>query len=211
MTEHKRGALQEIGSNAAAFSATFIAVFCLLFLFLAFVGATPEKPGVSGVATSTPLATNTPTTPASPSDPVRVVAADINLDTTVANPTTTNLAALDVLLLKGAVRYPSSAPLGVEGTMLIFGHSSYLPVVRNQAYKTFDGIQDLKTGQIISVYSSTREYRYKVVGVRVANAENDSIELVATGQHLVLVTCDTFASKSHRFVVTADLFESRPQ
>ena len=94
---------------------------------------------------------------------------------------------------------------GQEGTVLLFGHSSYLPIVHNQSYKAFDGIQNLKTGDIISVFSNNHEYRYSVVGVKLADASQDVIELPQTGKHLTLVTCDSFASKSNRFVVTADL------
>jgi LPXTG-site transpeptidase (sortase) family protein len=94
--------------------------------------------------------------------------------------------------------------LGVDGTVLLFGHSSYLPVVYHQYYKTFNKIQNLTKGQIISVYSGSLEYRYKVTNVRVADATEDVVELSATGKHLVLVTCDSFESKTSRFVVTAD-------
>ena len=103
----------------------------------------------------------------------------------------------------GAVRYPTSAMLGVNGTVLLFGHSSYLPVVYNRAYKAFNKIQDLKTGEVISVYSGAKEYRYKVVGVRLADATDDVIELPADGKYLTLVTCDSFGRKTSRFVVTA--------
>ena len=61
---------------------------------------------------------------------------------------------LDDALTQGAVHYPTSAPLGIDGTVLLFGHSSYLPVIIHQYYKTFDGIQDLKDGETVSVYSS---------------------------------------------------------
>ena len=88
--------------------------------------------------------------------------------------------------------------------MLLFGHSSYLPIVHNQVYKTFDGIQNLKPGQIVSVYSSDMRYDYSVVQVKVADATQDSVELDPTGKHLTLVTCDSFATKSNRFIVTAD-------
>ena len=184
--------------RTGVFSVTFVLLFALTYGFLAVVDALPDpsnKPSHSNVVA---------TASASPEAPVRVVAADINLDATVANPTSTNVDTLDSLLLSGAVRYPTSAMLGVNGTVLLFGHSSYLPIVHNQAYKTFDGIQNLTKGQMISVYSGDREYRYSVSGVRVANATEDVVELPTNGKHLVLVTCDSFKTKTSRFVVTAD-------
>ena len=104
------------------------------------------------------------------------------------------------------LHYPTSAELGINGTVLLFGHSSYLPVVYHQYYKTFDGIQDLKTGEIVSVYSGTTEYRYAVTGVRVADSTDTSsnqIPLLSDNKYLTLVTCDSFAAKSNRFIVTA--------
>ena len=136
--------------------------------------------------------------------PVRVVAKDINLDVAVTNPDTTDVNKLDDALTQGAVRYPTSALLGQNGTVLIFGHSSYLPIVYHQYYKTFDGIQNLKEGDIVSVYSSNKEYRYAVTGVKVVDANQDIIDLPNDAPHLTLVTCDSFALKTNRFVVTAD-------
>ena len=135
---------------------------------------------------------------------MRIVAKSIGLDKTVANPESTDVDVLDGFLLKGTVRYPTSALLGTSGTVLIFGHSSYLPIVNNQNFKAFNGIQNLKVGETVSVYSATAEYRYAVTSVRLANATEDVIELPATGKFLTLVTCDSFGKKTDRFVVMAE-------
>ena len=200
----KPGLIPQILERPAAFAVAFLAFFFIAYGFLAAVGATPDP---LPVATSDTPATNAvATTPQTPEAPVRVVAKDINLDVNVVNPTTTDVDQLDQELTKGAVHYPTSAELGVNGTVLLFGHSSYLPVVYHQYYKTFDGIQNLKTGQIISVYSGTTEYRYAVTGVRVADstdAASNQIPLLSDNKYLTLVTCDSFAAKSNRFIVTA--------
>ncbi len=218
MKTTKQGVVWEIVAHRVAFTLTFVVFLAISYIFLFSVGATPDPAGdttaviaedtTSGVGADTLARDATYTTPASvntPEAPLRVVAKSINLDTSVSNPTSTDNDVLDAALAKGAIRYPTSATLGVDGTVLLFGHSSYLPIVHNQAYKTFDGIQNLKEGDVVSVYSAAHEYQYKVVGVRIANAEQDGIDLSTTGRHLTLVTCDSFASKSHRFVVTADL------
>lgn len=189
-----------------SFAITFVALFALTFAFLAMTDSLPDAPGT---ATQNSVSQPAATAPSSvsvsnPEQPIRVVAKDINLDTSISNPATTSVTVLDDDLLKGAVRYPTSAVLGVDGTVLLFGHSSYLPIVYNQNYKTFDGIQNLKAGETVSVYSGTLEYRYAVTSVELANADQDVIELPATGKHLVLVTCDSFATKSTRYVVKAD-------
>ena len=208
----RKGALREISEHRGGFVAAFIAVFILSFVFLASVGATPNPihPQVVDEPVISPSESPVSTIAASPEMPVRVIAKDINLDVSVDNPVSTDVDALDQALLKGAVRYPTSAQLGVDGTVLLFGHSSYLPIVHNQAYKTFDGIQNLKTGAVIHVYSSDIDYQYSVVGVRVADATQDSIELNPKGKHLTLVTCDSFATKSNRFIVSAEFVGAYP-
>ncbi len=185
---------------------SFVLLFVLTVGFLAAVDALPESS--SKTVSRTPTKANTPTTVVAdtqPELPTRVTSTVIGMDVKVSNPSSTDVEVLDHALLSGAVRYPTSGKLGVNGTVLIFGHSSYLPVVYNQAYKAFDGIQNLKNGETISVYSGTREYRYAVKSVRVADATEDVVELPTTGKHLVLVTCDSFSKKTNRFVVTADL------
>ena len=195
-------------SNTAAFGALFVALFGITFGFLAFVGATPNIVVDEGAE---PISEQqVPVQENNPELPVRIVARDIGLDQSVSNPVSTDIGVLDRALLKGGVRYPTSAQLGTSGTVLIFGHSSYLPVVRNQAYKAFDGIQDLKPSQTISVYSGTTEYRYAVTGVKVADANKDVVELPQDGKHLTLVTCDSFGSKTNRFIVTANFVGEYP-
>jgi LPXTG-site transpeptidase (sortase) family protein len=200
-----------------SFAFTFLALFALAFAFMWELNALPNAEtgigathtiafnlggGSSSEGTTGSIAQTDPGT--SKEYPLRVVAKDIGLDVKVVNPATTSVSELDSALEQGAVRYPTSAMLNQEGTMLIFGHSSYLPVVYHQYYKTFDGIQNLKAGEIVSIYSNETEYRYSVTSVTLANAEQDVIELPQSGKHLVLVTCDSFATKSTRYVVRAD-------
>lgn len=147
-------------------------------------------------------------TTSTPEDPVKIVIPTIGLRATVANPATTDIAILDQNLLTGAVRYPTSAKLGETGNIVIFGHSSYLPVVGNQAYKAFNGIQKLVAGDVITVYSSSTAYTYQVANVAKENATEAGIPLAISGRVLTLATCDSFGKKSDRFVVTTDFVES---
>ena len=216
MQTNQHGMLLQIAAHRSAFACMFVALFAVTFGFLSMVGATPDHAGaVATDSTSTPIgvgqstarassATVLPATNTSKELPVRVVAKDIGVNASVSNPTSTDINILDRAAFSGAVRYPTSAKLGEDGTMILFGHSSYLPVVHNQAYKTFNDVQNLKKGSFISVYSATTEYRYSVVGVEVANATRDVVELKPVGKHLTVVTCDSFLTKSNRFIVTAD-------
>jgi len=201
----KKGILQEMEGKSGRFAVTFLCLFSILFGFLWLVDATPEAPSKDPAPEVVQPTTGTTN---APELPTRVVAKSIGLDAVVVNPTSVDIEVLDRELTKGAVRYPTSAQLGVNGTVLLFGHSSYLPVVYHQYYKVFNGIQNLKPGEVVSVYSGATEYRYKVTGVRRADASdpNESIvELPQDGKYLTLVTCNSFATKSDRFVVTAVL------
>jgi LPXTG-site transpeptidase (sortase) family protein len=169
----------------------------------------PVTPSVTVSADQSEVASTTAAVSV-PELPTAVVIPAINLSVTVADPDTTDVDALDALLLKGAVRYPTSAELGEDGNVVIFGHSSYLPIVKNQAYKTFDGIQKLAVGDTITVYSATTAYTYAVQSVAKESANDAAIPLTVNGKVLTLSTCDSFATKTDRFVVTANFIESEP-
>jgi len=136
-------------------------------------------------------------------EPVRIIIEKINVDATIANPSTTNVATLDEYLKQGAVRYPGSGLLGA-GTMFIFAHSSDLAVVHNPAYKTFTYIRDLQVGDIINVYSSTKKYSYQVTLVKLVDSKTALVNLDSRENKLVLSTCNTLGAPSERYVVTAD-------
>ncbi|HEX8993800.1 MAG TPA: sortase [Candidatus Paceibacterota bacterium] len=139
--------------------------------------------------------------------PIKIVIDGANVSSSVSNPNSTDMSVLESALLKGAVRFPTTSLLGENGTMLIFGHSSYMPKIHNPAYRTFDGVQNLPKGAIVHVYSATTDYQYAVRDIKImdaADASANTIPLPDDKQYLVIDTCDTFASKSSRFVVTAD-------
>ena len=139
-------------------------------------------------------------------EPVRIVIEKINVDASIANPNTTNVATLDEYLKHGAVRYPGSGLLGV-GNMFIFAHSSDLAVVNNPAYKTFTHIRDLKAGDMIKVYSGSQEYSYQVTSVKLVDGKTALVDLTNRGNKLTLSTCNTLGAPSERYVVTADYIQ----
>ncbi len=136
--------------------------------------------------------------------PTRIVIPDIGVDTKVLNPATTNVIELDQVLLGGAARYPGTATLDQEGSVLIFGHQSYLPVVRNQAFKALNDVQNLDAGDIVSVYAGSTEYRYAVRSVTLVTTDIGSIGLETRGKTLTLVTCNSLGAKEERYIVKAD-------
>ena len=138
--------------------------------------------------------------------PTRIVIPAIGLDLPVQNPSTRDIAALDTLLQEGPVRYVDSAKLGEEGSVLIFAHSSRLPVVHNQMYRAFNRISELSEGDTVTVSGEGKSYIYAVRSVRRADANGDeTIDLSSkNGMHLTLVTCDTLTSKASRWILEAE-------
>ena len=195
-----------------SFLAVFLGVFFVSFATLAALDIVPEPPAklvadavdvpggslVAGVALS------------QPENPVRIEVPAIGMDVEIKNPDSTNVAVLDEALLTGAVRYPTSAKLGEEGNTILFGHSSYLPIVNNAAFKAFNEIQDLKEGDRILVHGESMTYVYAVTDVYEADANDAAIPLTKSGNTLTLATCDSFGKKTDRFIVEANLVESYP-
>jgi len=136
-------------------------------------------------------------------NPTRIVIEKIGVDAVVANPNTTSVATLDDYLKEGAVRYPGSGIIG-RGNMFLFGHSTGLAVVRNQAYKTFNGLKDLQIGDLIKIYGSSKLYTYKVTSVILVDENKALVEFGNNKNMLTLSTCNTFGAKSERYVVEAE-------
>lgn len=199
-----------------SFLAVFFVIFCASTILLGRFDLLPDvstaaaSPVVAVAETASTVSASTTSVAALPEFPTKIEIPAIKLSATISNPTTTDISVLDEALLSGAVRYPTSAKLGETGNIVVFGHSSYLPVVNNQAYKTFDGIQKLAVGDLVMVSSSDTSYTYRVQSVAKESANDAVIPLAVTGRVLTLATCNSFGAKTDRFVVTADFVESHP-
>ncbi len=137
--------------------------------------------------------------------PERIKISAIDLDLQVQNIESRDLEVLDAALKNGPIRYVDSARLGEKGNVLIFGHSSRLPVIKNQMYKAFNRVSELKPGDTITIEGEGKSYLYTVTSLRTANAEEAIIDLSPTqGTKLTLVTCDTLTGKSARYILEAD-------
>lgn len=212
-----------------------LAIFAILAVFLVAIDFVPEapaeysQPSVTVVDTRIPTVSTTSTAsqqlvegtsiattepvdvaslPAPAQRPIRIVITEIGIDTPVLTPASADVDVLDRALLSGAVHYPDSPLAGENGNMLIFGHSSYLPVVQNKAYQAFNELQKLTPGSIVSVYTEHGRFDYKVDRVRLARAEETVISFDAPKPSLTLATCNTFGAKQERWVATATLVDS---
>ncbi len=195
--------------HGIAYTVGSIIVFILSLVFLAYLDLLPEAVEPE----TTPLVgveeDEEPVIVDEGELPKRVEIPSIGLRVNISNPATTDIKTLDKYLLSGAVRYPTSAKVGGPGNAILFGHSSYLPVVSNRNFKAFNGIQKLKSGDEITVYGTDKVYTYAVESVVEADAESGAIPLNVDGAKLTLATCDSFGKKTDRFIVTAVLVDSR--
>lgn len=136
-------------------------------------------------------------------EPTHLSIPNTTVDVLVQNPKTTDPALLDEYLARGAVRYPESAFLGA-GNVFLFAHSTRLAVVRNPAYKSFNGIKGLNKGDAIYVDSKDHRYIYIVMKVSVVSASEGFVDFSNKENLLTLSTCNTFGKKEERYVVTAN-------
>lgn len=228
---------RRITSRPWEFLAIFLIVFFVVSVFLFAIDFVPESPTSSNTANvaeasvvtlsaSEPIrtteslsATKNAVAPvahtiAYASDtnaPLRVTIPKVGIDTPVNNPNTTTVSGLDSALLKGAVRYPTSALLGESAPMLIFGHQSYLPVVKNQAFKAFNSLQNVRAGDDVIVSSATTNYHYRVTSISYVDAGDAEIQIGGGARTLTLVTCDSFGKqKTKRYVVEAEFTFEEP-
>lgn len=190
----------------------FIGFFFVSYFALYLAGLIPEEFKDVPASTEPPAfikALQTSTDPSLGEEPVRVVIEKVGVNTVVHNPATRSVIALDELLKSGAVRYPGSGVLA-SGNMFVFGHSTSLAVVHNQAYKTFNGLGNLVAGDEITVYSTTKKYIYRVKSVRVEQSDLALVDLSTKERMLTLATCNTLGAKEERFVVEADYIRVMP-
>tara|TARA_Y100001958_G_C21165373_1_gene498335 strand:+ start:555 stop:1136 length:582 start_codon:yes stop_codon:yes gene_type:complete len=136
-------------------------------------------------------------------DPVRIEIPKVAVDASIVAPDDTDIHILNEALTLGAVHYPGSGTPG-SGNMFLFGHSSNWTYVRNEAYKTFNNIENLQKGDVVYVYTDTHKYIYRVLSVRLAKDSEITVEFDDSQDMLTLSTCNTFGEKEERFVVEAD-------
>ncbi len=158
------------------FGATTLVIFVFTFSAADSIGFVPCY--VDDTCTSVALS-NLPelgekniaaTAPAAPEAqvalPERIRAEAVGMDLPVQDSSTRDIDELYEMLKKGPVRYVDSAKLGEEGNVLIFGHSSQLPIVTNKMYKAFNRVPDLKADDTITLEGGGKEYVYRVLSVK---------------------------------------------
>lgn len=135
--------------------------------------------------------------------PSRLVIPSIQVDTEVVVPRNTSVEVLDNDLTKGPVYYPGSGTIN-SGNMFIFGHSTGYKVVINKAYKVFNDLKNLNKGDFVYIESEGKKFSYKVRSVDKVDKDETLVTFDTKAHLLTLSTCNSFGSKSDRYVVVAE-------
>ncbi len=203
--------LSNVGYFTVILAGVFGVTYFLLFIFNLTPGAKENRIADFDYATEYWLGTSdliqiTQTgqmgEPLTATRPDRIIIDKVGVNTIITNPNTRDVSVLDQNLSQGAVHYPGSGTIE-RGNMFIFGHSSGLANIRNQAYKAFNGIEKLNSGDQIKIIAEGKTYLYKVINVKLLNENEAMITFDNSARKLTLTTCNTFGSKQDRWVVEA--------
>ncbi len=219
-TNNVRRLVEALMLRKVSFLITFFIVFLASYAFLAWVDFLPEpvspKTSEKKAVLETENDLNKPVIEAENEVktsfvgnilPEKITFDSLDRSAIVLNPNSRSVADLDNALLNGVVRHPDSATLGQDGTLFILGHSSYLPKVVNENFQAFNGVQDLKWGDIIRVEGGDEMYVYRVEKVYKAKATDTTVPIAGDSKRLVLATCNSFGSTDDRYIVEAILSE----
>lgn len=191
-----------------------LSIFLMTYVLLALLGFVPEQ--FKFVSTSAPKSQNvqvidTPTATVTQTQnidknliPTKVEIPKIGVSSIINVPAGIDVSTLDNALTKGAVYYPGSGTLQ-GGNMFLFGHSTNWSVVNNDAYKTFNDLDKLSTGDEIVLTSGGEKYVYIVRTVKLSSEDDAVVQFASNSPMLTISTCDTFGRKQDRWVVEADL------
>lgn len=215
--EHRQNIVEELHENRHKAGVTFVLVFMFSLVVLHMIGLTPEtiETVASGQRDHVPVVSAHESSRESVGavqgtdvDPRRVVIESVGIDVRVVTPVSKDIAVLDAALLKGAVHYPGSGTLADVSNMLIFGHSSHLPVVNNQNFRAFNDLEDVEVGETVRVESGDMVSIYRVASVELHSADDALVTLSSAKKTLTLVTCNSFGKPTERYVVTATFVDS---
>ncbi|MBI4085553.1 MAG: class E sortase [Candidatus Liptonbacteria bacterium] len=137
----------------------------------------------------------------------KIVIPKIAVDSPIILSSSRDLDVLNKELTKGVIHYPDSAMPGRTGNVILFGHSSLLPV-HNPALAVFTRANELKPGDVIDIYSDTKKYSYAVTKVEIKIADDTRLDFESDKKILTLSTCDILGGKESRYVVTAEFLET---
>jgi LPXTG-site transpeptidase (sortase) family protein len=127
----------------------------------------------------------------------------IGVNSQIEQPNSRQVSILDQYLSRGAVHYPGSGSIE-SGNIFLFGHSTGFQVVQNQAYKTFNGLNELVSGDEIILEADGKTYIYSVNSVTLVDEDEALVKFDNTARTLTISTCNSFGAMEERWVVQAE-------
>lgn len=188
-----------------SFAILFCAVYAPVFISVSLVMADTGKERDSAGLVKFEKPDKKDSESSMPPIPDRLVAPSIGLDTNIVNPRSRDYAVLDDALLEGVVYYPGSGYLHEDANLLFFGHSSFLPIVKNENFRVFNRIKDLQIGDTIEVYSGGERSVYVVTSNILTKESEVRVNFGAEKPTITLATCNSFGAKEDRYVIQAEL------
>jgi LPXTG-site transpeptidase (sortase) family protein len=209
----KENTLNSKSNYILSFSSIFLLVFVVSFSALSLFGLVPESlQFIPPILEISPYGRNPNNAvfsiPLSQeirggTRPDRITIDKVGIDSVIEQPVFRDVTTLDHALSSGAVHYPGSGTIE-QGNIFLFGHSTGFSVVNNQAYKTFNGLNKLEEGDLITLEADGQDYEYRVENVYLADDSNVLVEFDSSQRRLTISTCNTFGQKQERWVVEAE-------
>ncbi len=140
--------------------------------------------------------------------PTRVVIPAIDLDAPIEMvgwSQTKNVSTWDIPNHFAAGWLKTSAPISQPGNTVLEGH-------HNMAGEVFRRLVDLKSGDLIKVYSNDQAHSYQVTALHILPDRDEPIEVrrqnaiwiqPTLDERLTLVTCWPYTDNTHRLIVVA--------
>lgn len=106
-------------------------------------------------------------------------------------------------LEQGVAHMKDTALPGNEGNVFIFGHSSYYT---GDYREIFARLNELETGDEITIKSSARDYKYKIYDKQIIAADQmEVLDQPKDKSIITLMTCWPLGTKDKRLIVVGEL------
>ncbi|MEI6266471.1 MAG: class D sortase [bacterium] len=120
----------------------------------------------------------------------------------MANVNGDNKSEYNKSLTKGLAHYKGTSLPGEKSNIFVFGHSSS-DTDGGRYAKIFRKLDDLKSGDKITVYYKSKKHEYTVTDKKVVEADDLSPLNLTDGEQLTLMTCWPIGTVEKRLIVIA--------
>lgn len=142
----------------------------------------------------------------------RIIIPGINKNVPIVNVKTENLIKRDwgalendiqESLQNGVVHYPGTAYPGMNGNVVVTGHSSYFVWDPGRFKDVFALLHEVSIGDKIIVYYEQKKYLYQVYEKKVVTPDKVDVLTQDGTNKLTLITCTPVGTNLKRLIITA--------